>query len=192
MQATATANTRTMMDRLHWNDLILPWLVRLAFLGVGVLIGMFMLAPRQARASDTYLPPAYAALPNAVFTVNNGDGLSATLPAKLADTVALRNVGFNDVGTKAIENELLLFQLTRETTARVTYAMEGIRVPVQAAVVSGTGEIVAVHDVAVGSGRLAVPENHRWLLLARQGTFEALGVGVGSTLDPESVRKINY
>src|SRR5690606_40199665 len=89
------------------NDLVMPWLVRLAFLGVGVLVGLYVLAPRQVRASDTYLPPAYAAIPNAVFAIDTGDGL-VTLPAKIADTVALRNVGFKDVGAKAIETELLL------------------------------------------------------------------------------------
>lgn len=191
MQATATMGTRSLADRLRWNDLVMPWLVRLAFLGVGVLVGLHVLAPRQVRASDTYLPPAYAAIPNAVFAIDTGDGL-VTLPAKIADTVALRNVGFKDVGAKAIENELLLFQLTRATTARVTYTMEGLRAPVQAAAIAESGEVVAIHDVAVGTDRLAVPESHRWLLLARSGTFDALGIGVGSTLDPESVRKVNY
>lgn len=191
MQATATAGTPSLADRIRWNDLIVPWLVRLAFLGVGVLVGLYMLAPRQVRASDTYLPPAYVAIPNAIFAIDNGTGLG-TLPAKLADTVALRNVAFKDVGVKAIENQLLLFQLTRETTSRITYPLEGLRVPVQVAVIADSGEVVAVHDVAVGADRLAVPENHRWLLVSRSGTFDALGIGVGSVLDPQSVRKVNY
>ncbi len=193
MQATATAaSPQNLLDRLRWNDLVLPWLLRLAFLGVGVLIGMYMLAPRQTRASETYVPPAYAALPNAVFAIGDGEGSSVMLPGKIADTVASRNVGFKDVGPKAMENELLLFQLTRATTARVTYLTEGARVPLQAAVFSDAGEVVAVHDVALGTDRLAVPEAHRWILLARHGTFEALGIGLGSTIDPESVRKVNY
>lgn len=190
MQATASA-TPGLLGRLRWNELILPWLIRLAFLGIGVLVGLYMLAPRQVRASDTYIPPAYSALQNAVVSVDTGDG-AGTLLVKLADTAATRNVGFNDVGAKALDNELLLYQLTRESTARTTYAMGGARAPLQAAIVNGEGDVVAVHDVPVGTERLAIPENHRWMLVAQKGTLEALGVTVGSTLLPDSIVKVNY
>lgn len=192
MQATATLNRTSLAQRLRWNDLIIPWLIRLAFLGIGVLVGLYMLAPRQARASDTYLPPAYVAMPNGIVKIANAENLVSTLAVKLADTSAARGVGFAGVGTTALDNELLLYGLTRETTARVTYAMNDVRAPLQVAAVNGEGEFVAVHDVGVGDSRLAVPEPHRWLLAARAGTFENLGIAVGSALDPESVRKVNY
>jgi len=192
MQATATVERVSLAQRLRWNDLIVPWIIRLAFLGVGVLVGLYMLAPRQVKASDTYLPPAYVALPNGVAQFTSVDGAASILPMKLADTVTARNVGFAGVGSSALDNELLLYVLTRETTARLTYAMGDVRAPVQVAVMNATGEVVAVHDVPLGTDRLAVPELHRWLLVARTGTFDALGLGVGSVLDPESVRKVNY
>lgn len=192
MQATATLNRPTLAQRLRWNELIAPWLIRLAFLGVGILIGLYMLAPRQVRATDSYLPPAYVALPNGVLTIANAEGMAATLPIKLADTVAARGIGFAGVGSAAIDNELLAYALTRETTGRVTYAMNDIRAPLQVAVMNETGEVVAIHDIAIGTSRVAVPEPHRWLLTARTGVFENLGIGLGSTLDPESVQKVNY
>ncbi|HZJ10090.1 MAG TPA: hypothetical protein VFD39_10370, partial [Trueperaceae bacterium] len=151
MQATAKLSRPSLAERLRWNDLIAPWLLRLAFLGVGVLVGLYMIAPRQARASDTYLPPAYVALPNAVVQVGDGEGLLSTLPVKLADTVANRNIGFTGVGSAALDNQLLLFGLTRETTARVTYAMNDVRSPLQVIAFNGDGEAVASHDVGVGS-----------------------------------------
>lgn len=191
MQATATA-TPGLLGRLRWNDLILPWLIRLAFLGVGILVGLYMLAPRQVRASDTYIPPAYSALQNAVVSVETASGAVGPVLVKLADTAATRNVGFNDVGAKALDNQLVLYQLTRETTARTTYAMGGVRAPVQAAVISDAGEVVAIHDVTVGTERLAVAENHRWLLVAQKGTLDALGIEVGATLLPDSLVKVNY
>lgn len=191
MQATASA-TPGLLGRLRWNELILPWLIRLAFLGVGVLVGLYMLAPRQVRASDTYIPPAYSALQNAVVSVDNGTGTAGALLVKLADTAATRNVGFNDVGAKAVDNELVLYQLTRESTARTTYAMGGARTPLQAAIANGEGEVVAVHDVPMGTERLAVPESHRWMLVAQRGTLDALGIVVGSTLLPDSIVKVNY
>lgn len=192
MQATATVDRISLAQRIRWNDLIAPWLIRLAFLGVGVLVGLYMLAPRQVKASDNYLPPAYVALPNGVLTLVDGDGLSSTLPVKIADTVAARGVGFTGVGVDALDNELLLYVLTRETTARTTYAMTDIRAPLQAAAINAQGEFVAVHDVGVGTSRVAVPEPHRWLLLARSGTFAALGIEEGVVLDTESVQKVNY
>lgn len=192
MQATANVTRVSLAERLRWNDLIAPWLIRLAFLGVGVLVGLYLLAPRQVKASDSYLPPAYVALPNGVVSVADGDGMMSTLPVKIADTVAARGVGFTGLGVAALDNELLLYTLTRETTARVTYAMNEVRAPLQVAAMNAEGELVAVHDVGVGTSRLAVPEPHRWLLLARSGTFAALGVGEGSVLDPDSVRKVNY
>ncbi len=191
MQATASA-TPGLLDRLRWNDLILPWLIRLAFLGIGVLVGLYMLAPRQVRASDTYIPPAYSALQNAVVSVDTGSGTAGALLVKLADTAATRNVGFNDMGATALDNELVLYQLTRESTARTTYAMGGARAPLQAATVNGEGEVVAIHDVPVGTERLAVTESHRWMLVAQKGTLDALGIGVGATLLPDSIVKVNY
>ena len=55
MQATATVNRVSLAQRLRWSDLIAPWLIRLVFLGVGVLVGLYMLAPRQARASRIFV-----------------------------------------------------------------------------------------------------------------------------------------
>lgn len=192
MQATATMSSPSLAERLRWNDLILPWLLRLAFLGLGILIGLYFLAPRALQASDVHLPAAYVALPNAVAQIADEAGALSTLPLKLADTVANRNLGFSAVGGSALENQLLLYALTRETTARVTYTMNDIRAPLQVAAISGEGEVVAFHDVGVGTSRLAVPEPHRWLLVSRSGTAENLGIGLGSVLDPESVRKVNY
>ena len=192
MQATATMTSPSLAQRLRWNDLILPWLVRLAFLGLGVLIGLYILAPRQARAGENYLPAAYVALPNGVAGFAIAEGVTTSLPLKLADSVAARNIGFTGVGGLALDNQLLLYALTRETTGRVTYAMNDIRSPLNVAVINAEGEVVAVHDVGVGDSRLAVPEPHRWLLTARAGTIENLGIGLGSTFDPESVRKVNY
>jgi len=192
MQATATVSSPSLAQRLRWNDLILPWIMRLAFLGIGILIGLYILAPRQVRASDTHLPATYMALPNGVAQFSSSAGLAASLPLKLADTVAARTVGFAGVGNAALDNQLLLYALTRETTARVTYTMNDIRAPLQVAAVNGDGEVVAIHDVGVGASRLAVPEPHRWLLVAKAGTAENLGIGLGSSLDPESIRKVNY
>lgn len=192
MQATANVGKVSLAERLRWNDLIAPWLVRLVFLALGVAIGLYFLAPRQQRASDTYLPAAFAALPNGVVSFVTADGASVALPVTIADTTAARNVGFAGVGNAALDNQLLLYALTRETTARTTYSTTGATAGLQYAAINQAGEVVSINDAPVGTLRVTVAEPHRWLLAARSGTFGALGIDVGSTIDPESVAKVNY
>jgi len=192
MQATANVGKVSLAERLRWNDLIAPWLVRLVFLGLGLLIGLYFLAPRQQRASDNYLPPAYVALPTGVVTFVSAEGAAASLPVVIADTTAARNLGFAGVGNAAMDNQLLMYVLTRETTARTTYSTTGANAGLQYAAINQAGEVVSINDAPVGTLRVTVAEPHRWLLAARTGTFAALGIAIGSTIDPESVVKVNY
>ncbi len=192
MQATANVGKVSLAERLRWNDLIAPWLVRLVFLALGLVIGLYFLAPRQQRASDTYLPAAFAALPNGVVSFVTAEGAAVALPVVVADTTAARNVGFAGVGNAALDNQLLLYVLTRETTARTTYSTTGATAGLQYAAINQAGEVVSINDAPVGTLRVTVAEPHRWLLAARTGTFAALGIEVGSTIDPESVAKVNY
>ena len=192
MQATANVGKVSLAERLRWNDLIAPWLVRLVFLALGLVIGLYFLAPRQQRASDTYLPAAFAALPNGVVSFVTAEGAAVALPVVVADTTAARNVGFAGVGNAALDNQLLLYVLTRETTARTTYSTTGATAGLQYAAINQAGEVVSINDAPVGTLRITVAEPHRWLLAARTGTFAALGIEVGSTIDPESVAKVNY
>jgi len=192
MQATANVGKVSLAERLRWNDLIAPWLVRLVFLALGLVIGLYFLAPRQQRASDTYLPAAFAALPNGVVSFVTAEGAAVALPVVVADTTTARNVGFAGVGNAALDNQLLLYVLTRETTARTTYSTTGATAGLQYAAINQAGEVVSINDAPVGTLRVTVAEPHRWLLAARTGTFAALGIEVGSTIDPESVAKVNY
>lgn len=194
MDATAKAKAPkvSLAERLRWNDIIAPWLVRLLFLGVGLLIGLYMLAPGQNKATVNYMPPAYTALPNGVVEITNPDGIASTLPVVVADTSTARNLGFTGVGSEALDNQLLLYVLTRETTTRATYAMTDVHANVQLAAINATGEIVSITDVPMGTARAAVAEPHRWLLAARSGTLDALGIGVGSLMNIDAVRKVNY
>lgn len=44
-----------------------------------------------------------------------------------------------------------------------------------------------MHAGTPGAARVSVAERHRWLLAAKTGTLENLGVTVGSTIDPEAI-----
>lgn len=192
MQATANVGKLSLADRLRWNDLIAPWLVRLVFLGLGLLIGLYFLAPRQQRAADNYLPSAFASLPNGTVSFVTTAGAATALPVAIADTTGARNLGFAGVGNAALDNQLLLYVLTRETTARTTYSTTDAKAGLQYAAINQAGEVVSINDAPLGTVRVTVAEPHRWLLAARNGTLAALGIEVGSTIDPEGIVKVNY
>jgi uncharacterized membrane protein (UPF0127 family) len=188
------ARTIPMSERLHWDDFFRPWLVRLFFIGLGLLIGLYILGPMRASASDTFVPSAFGNIPTGVATFVGADGQNLILPLRLADTSTSRTAGFNRVGPEAIGNTFMLFALSRETTRNTTYSMKDIRAPLEVAVIDATGAVVAVQAIALEGVEegVSVAENHRWLLLARRGALEAYGIGEGTTLDPESVTKLNF
>lgn len=189
---TQAASKPTLMERLHWNDFFKPWLVRLVFVGLGLLIGLYILAPQQARAGDSYLPSDFTDIPTGSVQFTNPEGASSLLPVRIADSNTQRGNGFNNVGTIALNNSFLLYAQTRETTRASSYNFEKIRAPLELAIINGEGLVVALQEAPLGTARLSVDENHRWILAAKAGSLEAYGIAVDSVLDPESIQKINF
>ena len=87
-----------------------------------------------------------------------------------------------------MENQFVLYSLTRATTSRTTYPTENFGAPVDFAAVDPTGTVVAVHRGTPGSTRVAVPESHQWVIVGKAGSLERLGIVVGAAIDPASVR----
>lgn len=189
MQAT---KTMSFGERIHWDDRIRPWLTRLVFLAVGLLAGLYIVAPILARGSESYLPSAYLDIPTGIVQLDLADGTSARLPVRIADTSDARLRGFAGIGSGALGNQFLLYGLSRETTSRASYNMKDVRANLDLAVIDGTGTVVAVQEVPVGTERAQVAEKHRWLLAAKAGTFAQYGIETGSVLDPEGIVKVNF
>lgn len=184
-----TAATVSFRDRIRWDSFVKPALAVVAIAAVAYAIGAFVMGPRNAEALPTHLPPAFAALPTGSVLLTNPDGSTALLPVRVADTTTARSLGFRGVGEQAMAGAFLLYPLARETTTRASYSVEGFRVPVDFAVIDASGTVVAIESSTVGATRLSVAERHQWLIAASSGTLERFGVGVGSTLDPERVRR---
>ena len=187
-----TTRKPTLSERLHWNDFFRPWIVRLIFVGIGLLIGLYILAPRQARAGESYLPSTYTAIPTGMVQFTGADGVTTFLPVRIADTTSARNNGFNGVGTVSLNNSFLLFAQSRETTRVTRYDMDDIRARLEVAVIDGEGAVIAVQEVPLDTESLSISENHKWLLVARAGTFEPYGIAVGSVLNPDTIQKLNF
>lgn len=179
-------------ERLHWDNLIKPWLVRLIFVGIGLLIGLYILAPRQVRASDNYLPSSFTDISTGIVQHTSAEGANSYLPIRLADNSTARRSGFNNVGVLALDNAFLLYAQPRETTYSTGYDLTNVRAQLQLAIINGEGVVMAIQDGPVGTERLSVDENHRWVLAAKVGSFELYGITVGSVIDPESIQKINF
>ena len=180
----------TLSDRLHWNDFIRPWLMRLLFIGIGVVIGLYILAPQRVRASERYLPESFSTIPVGNVQFTNADGVNAFLPVRIADTSTSRNNNFRGVGPIALDNGFVLFAQTRETTRQTSYPLTNVRIPLEFAVIKEDGEVIAFQEALLGVERISITENHRWLLAAKTGTLAAYGITVGSVLDPDSVQKL--
>ena len=187
----ATAKV-TLSERLHWNDFIKPWLVRLLFVGIGLLIGLYILAPQQTRAGESYLPDTFTNMPTGSIQVTNLEGVNTFLPVRIADTTTFRSNSFRGVGPVALDNSFLLYALTRETSRQTSYQLNNVRVPLELAIIEAEGQVVALQEVPLGSERFSVAENHRWILAAKAGTLAAYGITIDSVLDPESVQKLNF
>jgi uncharacterized membrane protein (UPF0127 family) len=119
----------------------------------------------------------------------NADGSGALLPVRIADTSAARTQGFKGVGERALDNAFLLYPLARETTARTSYAVEGVRAPIEFAAIDASGTVVAIEASAPGATRVSIAERHQYLISAKAGTLARFGVGLGSTIDPQLINR---
>lgn len=163
-------------------------LVGLALLGIGLLVGLYLLAPNLARADEGYLPRAILEMPAGMVQFVNPDGSTALLPVRLAETVDACRFGLREAGPRALETLFLLYAHPREVT-RTSYTTEGIRVPLELAIIDPDGVVIAVRRVEPGTRSVSIAERHRWVLAAREGLFAHYGIATESVLDVENIRK---
>ena len=183
-----SASKPSFADRIRWDSVVKPWLVRLAIAAVFFLAGAYIFAPMLAARQANHLPTSYLALPLGAIEIANAEGAGALLPVRIAGTSQARSQGFRGVGEDALDGEFLLLNLARATTSRATYSIEGYTAATDFAAIDAEGNVVAVHGATPGGQRVAIPESHRWVLVGKAGMLERMGVTVGSTMDPESIR----
>lgn len=186
MASTTASNSSNRQER--WSQLARTWLGRITIAAVFFLAGLYIAAPQMQQRQATYLPQAFANLPLGAVAVMQEDGTGALLPVRVANTQAHRTQSFRGVGEEAMENQFILYSLTRATTSRATYSTVDFGAPVEFAVVGPTGEIVEVHRATPGSTRVAVPESHQWVIVGKAGSLERLGIIPGASIDPESIQ----
>jgi uncharacterized membrane protein (UPF0127 family) len=186
---TTLATPVSFADRIQWDKRIKPALILVVVAALGYAIGAYIVAPRAAAQLPTYLPAAYAALPNGLVLLTAEEGAGALLPVRIADTSTARDLGFRQVGEQAFTNTFMLYTLAREVTSRASYSVEGLRAPVEFAAIDASGTVLSITAAPVGGTRVSIADRHQWLLVAQAGTLARFGVAPGSTMDPAGVVK---
>lgn len=159
----------------------------LVILGIGILIGLYVLAPRFQKASGSYIPPEVLKMPTATIQVTTSD-TRAILPVRIADSFEGRAQGLRHVGKGILGSIILL--LDQEASYPETYEMEGIRAPISLAVISAEGNVMDIRTATPGEEAVDVDKKHRWALMAQKGLFEQLGIHNGSRLMTGSIQTL--
>jgi len=155
------------------------------------IVGLYAVAPQLQRGSERYLPGALAAMPTSLIVVTNPDDTTVTLLVRLANTAAARNTGLSQAGPAVLATTVLLYDQTRErTTATTSYAMTGLRAPLELAVIQADGTVSSVQRVAQDATTAAVAGRHRWVLAAQEGLLSAKGITAGSRLHVDQIRQL--
>jgi len=162
-----------------------------ALVGIGFIVGLYIIAPMFNKASEGYIPSAVLEMPAGTVRITNPDGAKITLPVRIADTRDAREQGLRNVGEEALETTYLLYDQERESTYGEDYNMNGVSAPLSLAVVDVNGEVVAIKMAEVGQESVDVDEDHRWVLAVKKGMLDQLGIQVASTLNPESIHEFN-
>lgn len=163
-----------------------------ALLGIGYLVGIGIVAPSFAGASDTYLPEPVATMPMGKIQMSTAGNLNAIVPVRIADGYDSREQGLNDVGTEVLETTLLLYAQDDVTDEYgESYEVENVRAPLSLAVIGGDGEVLGIREAKLEADSIDVDKEHRWVLAARRGWLDKLGIQPGSQLDTESVTKFS-
>lgn len=157
--------------------------------GIGVLIGLYILAPMQAK-SDAYVPTTVKKMSTKVAKLESPEGNTVFIPLKVADEDKEREQGLNGVRTEALENTYLLYDQGDVTTWGEDYETEKIKAPISFAVINGDGKVVEVKEAKESDDEVSVEKDHRWVLAMETGIMEKYGITKGSKLVKSSLPNI--
>jgi len=156
--------------------------------GIGLLIGLYILAPMQAK-SEGYVPAAVSKMPTRLSQFTNQDGQQIVLPVKLAADTDTREQGLNGVGLEALDNTYLLYDQEDVSSWSEDYRVKKIKAPLSFAVMDGQGKVIAIKQVKTSDEEVEVETDHRWVLAMKDGLLDRFGIKVGSKLSPDSIQK---
>ncbi len=178
-------------ERRDWRKISKLSAIALVAVGLAFIVGLYAVAPQLQRGADGYLPATLATMPAGMITVVNPDDTSAALLVRIADTADARSWGLRQVGPTALATTVVLYDQRREVTTRTTYRMEGLRAALEMAVIQVDGTVLSVQRVPQDAISVPIADRHRWVLVAREGVLSGMGIGPGSQLLPDEIKRLN-
>jgi len=173
----------------NWKRLITIALAVIVAIGVAYVIGAFWVGPGGVKAGEGVISTAVLNMPSGILPARDTNGNAVTLLVKIAETSEARKAGLSNVGAKALDTTVLLYAYPKVQTARVTYAMTGIRAPLELAVIDESGSVVAIKKAGITTSSISVTEKHQWILAAKEGLLAKMGITQGSVVTPGDIRR---
>ncbi len=183
--------TDSVTQKRDWRKIGKLSTLALVVAGVSFAVGLYAISPYFHRGAETYIPATLAEMPASLITVTNPDNMSAMFAVRVADSSDARTWGLRQVGPAALATTVLLYDQGRERTTRTTYNMQGLRAPLEFAVIGDDGTVSSVQVVAQDAASVVVTDPHRWVLAAKEGMLSSMGIVVGSQLLPDQIRRLN-
>ena len=175
----------------NWKRSVTIALAVVVAVGVAYVIGAFWVGPSSVTATGGVISTAVLNMPTGILTGTDANGNAIVLLVRIAETSEARKVGLSNVGAKALDTTVLLYAYPKVQTARVTYAMTGIRAPLELAVIDESGSVVAIKKASITISSISVTEKHQWILAAKEGLLAKLGITQGSVVTPGDIRRIS-
>ncbi|MFB6291700.1 MAG: DUF192 domain-containing protein [Candidatus Bipolaricaulia bacterium] len=149
--------------------------------GIGFLIGLYIIAPMQAK-SESYVPKAVKKMQPAVVEFTNPDGKKVLIPLKIADEDKERDQGLNKVGKEALYSTYLLYDQEDVSTWSEDYDVSNIKATLSLAVINGDGKVVSIKEATVKDDEIETEKDHRWVLAMKKDIMKGYGIKVGTKL----------
>lgn len=150
-------------------------------LGIGFLIGLYIVAPMQGK-TNVYIPKTVGDMGSAIVQFTNPDGNKVNLPVKIANDDDEREQGLNKVGVAALENIYLLYDQEDVSSWSEDYNVKNTKAPLSMAVIDGEGKVVEIKGATTSDDEVEVEKEHRWVVAMKDGLLGEYGIKVGSEL----------
>lgn len=130
-------------------------------------------------------------MPTGKIQIVNDSGKTLTLQVKLATDTETRTAGFNKVGSKIIDNHLLLYTYPRDTVER--HVVKDVRGSLDLAFFDAEGKLLQLVTTKANTTlTYGITSRYRYLLMAPEGYFKTNNISaVGkATLIPDSLQTV--
>lgn len=154
----------------------------LAAIGIGFLIGMFIVSPFLSSASPGHIPKSVLKMPTGYVRFSTGQNQASGLVVRIANTYDAREQGLQKVGEEALETTFLLYDQNETTTWGEDYNVKNIRSTLTMVVMTADGKILSIKNASPSEAEVSVDKDHRYVLAVKKGILKEIGITTDSKM----------